>query len=105
MDNDKSLNTEKNTPAAPQPAPTVMQAPQQAPTPAKGKTMWLIALLVIIILLIGATYLYQSSQQKVSQPSPTTTTSEVSLESELNSINVEDIEGEFSAVDQDLQSL
>lgn len=104
MDNDKSLNTEKNTPAAPQPAPTVMQAPQQAPTPVKGKTMWLIVLLVVIILLIGATYLYQSNQQKVSQPSPTTT-SEVSLESELNSINVEDIEGEFSAVDQDLQSL
>ena len=100
----ENSNPVQNTPAVPPPAPTVMQAPPQPTTPGKGKTMWLIGLLVVIILFIGATYFYQSSQQKVTQPTPEAST-EVSLESELNSISVEDIEGEFSAVDQDLQNL
>ena len=99
MENNPVLNTQ----AAPSPSVMQVQSPPPA-APGKGKTWWLIGLLVVIILLIGATYFYQSSQQKV-QPKASPTTTEVSLESELNSINVEDIEGEFSAVDQDLQNL
>lgn len=105
MDENKILNTEKNRQNQQQPAPVVMQASSPAPTPAKGKTIWLIGLLIVIILLIGATYLYQSGQQKTPPASPAASPVEVSLESELNSIRVEDIEREFSAVDQDLQSL
>ncbi|OGE26499.1 hypothetical protein A3B42_04175 [Candidatus Daviesbacteria bacterium RIFCSPLOWO2_01_FULL_38_10] len=89
----------------PQPEPVIMQVPP-TPTPVKGKTMWLIVGLVVVLLIIGGIYLLQS-RQKVSQsskvsPSPVATDN---LEQDLNSVDVGDLETEFDAVDQDLQSL
>lgn len=89
----------------PQPEPVVMQVPP-TPTPSKGKTMWLIVGLVIVLLVIAGIYLLQS-RQKVSQsskasPSPVVTDS---MERDLNSVDVGDLESEFNAVDQDLQNL
>lgn len=89
----------------PQPEPVVMQVPP-TPAPSKGKTMWLIIGLVIILLVIAGIYLLQS-RQKVSQsskasPSPAVTDN---LEQDLNSVNIGDLESEFDAVDKDLQSL
>lgn len=89
----------------PQPEPVVMQVPP-TPAPSKGKTMWLIIGLVIVLLVIAGIYLLQS-RQKVSQsskasPSPIVTDS---MERDLNSVDVGDLESEFSVVDQDLQNL
>lgn len=89
----------------PQPEPVVMQVPP-TPAPPKGKTMWLIVGLVIILLVIAGIYLLQS-RQKVSQspkasPSPAVTDN---LDQDLNSVVVEDLESEFTVVDQDLQNL
>lgn len=67
--------------------------------------MWLIGLLMLVIVFIAGGYLYQNSQQKAAKPSPTPQTVEVSLESELNTVKIDDLEAEFSAVDQDLKNL
>ncbi len=89
----------------PQPEPVVMQVPPTS-TPPKGKTMWLIVGLIIVLLVIAGVYLLQS-RQKVSQsskasPSPAVTDN---LEQDLNSVSVGDVDPEFSTVDQDLQNL
>ncbi len=89
----------------PQSEPVVMQIPP-TPPPAKGKTMWLIVGLVIVLLVIAGIYLLQS-RQKAGQslkasPSPAVTDN---LEQDLNSVNVGDLETEFNTVDQDLQNL
>lgn len=73
----------------------------------KSKTMWLIVGLVVVILLIVGIYLLQS-RQKASQSvkvSPSPVAAKDNLEQDLNSLNVGDVESEFSTVDQDLQSL
>ncbi|MBI2334288.1 hypothetical protein HYU96_00640 [Candidatus Daviesbacteria bacterium] len=93
--------------AVPPAAPVMMQTPPApAPTPAKGKTMWLIAGLVIVIVLIAGIYLFQSRQQagQSSKASPSPAAAD-SLQQELNSVNLEDLEQEFTGVDQDLQNL
>ncbi|MDP3733285.1 MAG: hypothetical protein Q8Q91_01970 [Candidatus Daviesbacteria bacterium] len=89
----------------PQPEPVVMQVPPASP-PAKGKTMWLIVGLVLVILLIAGIYLLQS-RQKASQPSKASPSPAVTdnLEQDLNSVDVGDLETEFNTVDQDLQNL
>lgn len=91
--------------STPQSEPVVMQVPP-TPAPSKGKTTWLIIGLVIVLLVIAGIYLLQS-RQKVSQsskasPSPVVTDS---MERDLNSVDVGDLESEFDVVDQDLQSL
>lgn len=98
---------ELNNPVSPvQNTPTTTPPPELNVMP-KSKTMWLIVGLVVIILLIAGIYLYQSRQQKVSQPLKTTppATTVDNLESDLNSINVGDVDSEFTSVDQDLQGL
>ena len=90
--------------AVPQPEPVVMQVPP-TPPPSKGKTMWLIIGLVVVLLVIAGIYLLQS-RQKVSQSSKASTpTAADNLEQDLNSVDVGDLETEFNTVDQDLQSL
>lgn len=91
----------------PQPEPVVMQVPP-VPAPSKGKTMWLIVGLVIILLVIAGIYLLQN-RQKASQsvkvsPSPVAADTD-NLEQDLNSVNAGNLESEFSTIDQDLQSL
>lgn len=99
------------TPAA-IPNPQVMQpAPggiEQGPRSNESKMMlWLIGGLVVIIIVVGGIYFYLTGQQKKSQPKGVSPTPQVqeNLENELNAINVEDIEQEFSSVDQDLETL
>lgn len=89
----------------PQSEPVVMQV-SPTPPPSKGKTMWLIVGLVIVLLVIAGIYLLQS-RQKAGQslkasPSPEVTDN---LEQDLNSVNISDLDSEFTTVDQDLQSL
>lgn len=70
--------------------------------------VWLIVGLVVVILVVGAVYWYLSSQQTVSKPAEQAGAKPAAredLDKELNSINVETLDSDFSLVDQDLKNL
>lgn len=70
--------------------------------------LWLIVGLVVVILVVGAVYWYLSSQQSPTQPGEQAGTKPAvaeDLDKELNSINVDTLDSDFSLVDQDLQNL
>lgn len=97
-----------------------VQAVQQPPTgvvppqPASNnngnnKMLWIIIGLVVVILLVGGIYWYMTNQQKattttVSQPTPISE-SVNTLEKDLNSTSLDDLDKEFSSVDTDLERL
>lgn len=89
----------------PQSEPVVMQV-SPTPPPSKGKTMWLIVGLIIVLLVIASIYLLQN-RQKASQSSKASSSPVAvdNLEQDLNSVNTSDLDSEFTAVDQDLQNL
>lgn len=105
----KEQTVDNNNPVTNPAAPVVDPLPKEQPVK-KSKTMWLIVGLVLVILLIAGIYLLQS-RQKASQsvkvsPSPVAGADNAgNLEQDLNSINIGNVEPEFSDVDQDLQSL
>jgi len=55
---------------------------------------------VIVVVLIGGAYLFVNKNQ-TSQPIQT----QDNLETELNTVTVEEVDSEFIPVDQDLQTL
>lgn len=87
-------------PVMPNPTPVVQPAP-----PTSNKKMWLIGggvLAIIVLLLI----IWMMAGQKKVTPTPAPRERvEDTLEKELNSVSVEDIEADFQSVDQDLQDL
>lgn len=106
----------------PQPAPNMAVDPQAKPQVAmdpnmstksggseKKMALWLIIGLVVIILAVGGIYFYLSSQQKNVESNlhvqPPKSANAQELESDLDSVNVEDVDKSFSGVDQDLQNL
>lgn len=93
------------TPEVMQPAPGGIE--QNAKSNESKMMLWLIGGLVAIILIVGGIYFYLSSQQKAqTQPTPTPASKvQENLENELNVLNVDDLDKEFSEVDKDLQSL
>lgn len=106
---DDKLQNQTNPIQASQSTPNVVQTP---PPPAKvgdnKKTMmWFVGGLVLVILVVGVIYLLSSQQQKsqtVPTPSPKAAVEE-NLEQDLNAVNIEDVKGEFTTVDSDLQKL
>lgn len=109
------VNPIPSQPAVAQPPQGTAPAPNavQPPTPAKESgdnnkmMMWFIGGLVLVILIVGGIYLYlNGQQQKTLAPSPSPkAAAEENLEKDLDAVNVEDIEGEFTTVDKDLQNL
>ena len=107
---DDKIQNPANPIQASQPTPNVVQTP---PTPAKESgdnkktTLWFVGGLVLVILVVGGIYLFLSSQQPKSQaPEPTPKAAvEENLEEDLDTVNVGNIEGEFTTVDSDLQKL
>ena len=104
----------------PNPATNPVQAAQQPsigivpPQPApsgnsNNKMLWIIIGLVVVTVLVGGIYWYMISQQKettTAVPKPTPTTESVdSLEKDLNSTSLDDLDNEFSSLDSDLQQL
>lgn len=66
----------------------------------------LIVGLVAVILLIGGIYWYLTAQQTPTpQPTPRPATTETNLKGELDSIDVQTTDSDFTPVDSDLQSL
>lgn len=93
-------------PQAPQSDPT----PIINPSPEGGNKMvfWLVGGVVAILLVVGGIYYFLSKQQATipaSQTTSSTSEAQKSLESELDAIDVGDLDEEFSEVDKDLQSL
>lgn len=97
------------SPVPTQAVPNVVQppAPVKGPSDNNKMMMWFIGGLVLVILIVGGIYLYLNNQQQKTptlSPSPKAAAEE-NLEKDLDAVNVEDIEGEFKTLDQDLQNL
>lgn len=88
-----------SAPVMPNPAPAI------PPTPSGNKKMWLIGGGVIAIIVLAAIVWLMSSQKKTAPVPSSSISAEGSLDKELNTVNVEDIEADFQAVDTDLQGL
>lgn len=72
----------------------------------KKTIMWLIVGLVLVILLVGGIYWYLGKQQETTpQSTPQPPTTESNLERELDAINIEAEDSDFTSVDADLESL
>lgn len=115
MDNNKPVQPvgstttpNMNPPQAQQPSNVVQNPPVSGETPKSSKKMilMLVAGLVIAVVLIGGAYFYVSSrgakQSQLQTPPPQT---QDVLDTELNRVNVEDLETEFATVEADLQNL
>ena len=106
---DDKLQNPANPVQASQTTPNVVQPPPiPVKEPGDKKTMvWFVGGLVLVILVVGVIYLFLNSQQK-SQTAPTPSPKaavEENLEQGLDAVNIEDVEGEFTTVDSDLQKL
>lgn len=88
-------------------AQTIQQPEPEAAN--KKPIMWLILGIIIVILIIGGAYWYVGKQSKSEmqskQPAGQTTASSDNLDQDLSSIDVQASEGDFDALDRDLQSL
>lgn len=118
-------SSNQQTNPQPEQQPTVLQTPQEsqqtqaapvvsAPPKIESSNssssnilVWLIVGLIVLILAAGGIYIYLNRQEArpVQTEAPQTQVKEDSLESELNTIDVESEGNDFVAVDQDLQSL
>lgn len=94
--------------------PIVPPAPLPAVPPVKeeGNKMivWLVGGLIAVIVVVGLIYWYLGSRsnKEVSKPlaTPTPVTQkETSLEQDLDTVQVGDLDAEFSQLDKDLESL
>ncbi|MDP3973272.1 MAG: hypothetical protein Q8P92_00380 [Candidatus Daviesbacteria bacterium] len=85
--------------------------PTKEPSSNKTVIMIVTILIIAVILAIGGYYLYMNSQtgqpktEETTMTKPTPTPSIDQMEGELNAVNVEDVDKEFTQVDQDLQKL
>lgn len=102
MDNNNPVATPPQPTPAAQPTPPVATPPPVAGGEPKSQHMmlWLILGVVIVVVLIGGAYLFvNQSQPKEQAQAPDT------LETELETVSVEEVDSEFYPVDQDLQTL
>ena len=123
MDNSNQIPSTPPTPMQPSPQPMGQQPvtltdqnPQQmgnvsAPEDQRSSNkiiLFVVTILVVIILAVGGYYFYMNSQateqgaKETQLPQATVSPTE---EDELNAINIEEIDKEFTQVDQDIQSL
>lgn len=92
-----------------QPATNIVQPAATQPASGNNNKMilWLVGGLAVVILVFGGIYFYLNSQKKPQiKPTPTPSPQvQENLESELNSVEVDNLDAEFSTVDQDLENL
>ncbi len=95
----------------PAPQPTPMQQVTQTPQLSSGNNkmiFWLITGLIITIMVVGAVYWYLNNQQTESlqqNKKPTPIQADTVLQSDLDSIDVPDVDEQFPEVDKDINSL
>jgi cytoskeletal protein RodZ len=92
---------------APQPVSPIGTVPEQKSS--SKMLMWLVGGVVLVILVVGGIYFYLNSQQKAAltttDQKPSIPKVEENLENDINSVDIGDLDKEFSTVDKDLQSL
>lgn len=103
-------NNQVNTQAAPNIEPQVTNLATPPSGENKKMIIWLVGGLIIIVIIVLGIYLMLSSQKKESDvssqtPAPVIKEIEDVSESEVEGINVSDIDNEMSALDKDIQSL
>lgn len=109
-------NTLPQTPLAPQVPPTPSQPQSPLPNPAtivtpegdgKGAKMMKYVLIgIVVLILVGgvATYFYMNQQnQKEKAASQAVSTEDI--DEELSKEELQDVEGDFTEVDKDLETL
>lgn len=114
MDNNNPVNQpmqpQPNTPQAPI-TPTLPQTqpvvnPASNPDQPKSSKRLLIVLVIgflLTIVLIAGAYIFVNNNKPTQTQTQTPITD--TLETELNQVNVEDLEAEFATVEADLQNL
>lgn len=107
MDNNPTQTPVSAADPVTQPAANIVQEP-----PKGNKMLWITLGVVVLILVVGGVYWYITSGQKAApttvQPSPKPTASPQTvdtLEKDLNSVSLDDLDKEFSTVDTDFQGL
>ena len=109
MDPNQTQPTNQPTPT-PAAQPATPATPNVTPDSASGsKMMWIVLAILALLIASGVVgYLYISGSNKsageTSQPATQASKAE-DLQSELDSIQIEDVEREFVQVDSDLQNL
>lgn len=91
------------------PPGTAVQQPKGSP----GKGIWILVVVILLILAAGGIYWYKSNRQIANNPSttdqvaqnPSSPPSVDSLDQDLNSTSLDDLDKQFSQVDTDLGSL
>lgn len=104
-----------NQPKTPTPVTAVTPVEAATQTPNSQNTnnskvvLWLIVGLMVIILAVSGIYWYLSKQQAANQSTPKSTSQPTasldSLVSELDLIDVQAQDADFTSVDEDLQRL
>lgn len=90
------------------PQPEVIEATQSKGGPGSKMILIILAIVFLIILGAGAFYYYQMRQQAVMNlpsPTPQPIASPDPLVSETQNITVEDVDGQFIDIDEDLKQL
>ena len=94
--------------------PTMQQNPQPtAPSGGSKMFLWIILGLIVTILIIGGVYWYLNNQQSKTDQANTSQTqssavpvkAESSLQTDLNSIEIPDVDNQFATIDKDINSL
>lgn len=110
MDNNQPITPVSENPQviSSPPSPEVIESQSNKGGPGSRVILIILAIVFLIILAAGAFYYYQMRQQvALSLPSPTPepTQSPDPLVSETKNITVEDVDGEFIEIDEDLKQL
>lgn len=94
-------------PAAPQqPGPVSVSTPPVNTGEGKKGALFFIGGIVVIVLVVFGIYWYLNNQMAPKpEPVATTTPTQPDLESDIDSVQVTDVDAEFTDVDKDLQSL
>ncbi|MBI3103705.1 hypothetical protein HYZ05_02070 [Candidatus Daviesbacteria bacterium] len=116
MDNNNPTDQIVKQPAPAAQNPVVPETPAPVPTAPpveEGKSkmiLWLIGGVIVVIIVVGGIYWYLSNQaakqaaREVKAPQAVTR-EETSLETDLDTVQIGDIDSEFINIDQDLESL
>lgn len=116
MDTNIPQASTPQTVAQPQPGPQIATPPPMSVDPKnaggseKKMAIWLIIGLIIIVAIVTGIYFYLSNQQKPLQSNlqtepPKQASASENLEGDLNTVNTDNLDNEFSQVDKSLQSL
>lgn len=110
MDNNQPITPVSENPQviSSPPAPEVIESQSNKGGPGSKMILVILAIVFLLLLAAGAFYYYQMRQQaamSLPTPTPIPTASPDPLVSEIQNITVEDVDGQFVEIDEDLKQL